>query len=169
MTGMWSLPSPHVLLEISLPESKCSRRMCLPGALLRRVHPNEGNVKVVIAARDAGNQPGRGRILAYAVPTPRAPLHPIDRNGKTASPAREVASQAASRHMLAHHVAFRTHFLSALSYSYYSNGGMEAFLHPNARNVETVDSVRAVGNRSSTRRVLSHFIFSLGYGAQPHG
>jgi len=62
MKGMRKLQSPHAAPEISLPESKCS--------LLRRAHPNEGNEKVAIAARGAGNQPARKQMLAPAEGTP---------------------------------------------------------------------------------------------------
>ncbi len=138
---MRKLQSPHAAPEISLPESKCS--------LLRRAYPNEGNAEAKIFARDAGSQPVRGCILAHAVPTPHAPL---------------AVGQLVRSHIFAHHVARRTHFLSALSYSYHSNGGMGAFLHPNEGNVEPVDSPRAAENRSSIRRVFSYFVFSWGYG-----
>ncbi len=146
MKGMWKGQSPHAAPEISLPESKCS--------LLRRAYPNEGNAEAKIFARDAGSQPVRGCILAHAVPTPHAPL---------------ADGQLVRSHIFAHHVARRTHFLSALSYSYHSNGGMGAFLHPNEGNVEPVDSPRAAENRSSMRRMLSHFVFSWGgWGLCPH-
>jgi len=58
MKGMRKLQSPHAAPEISLPESKCS--------LLRRAHPNEGNEKVAITTRGAGNQPAREQMLAPA-------------------------------------------------------------------------------------------------------
>ena len=105
-------------------------------------------------AREAGSQPVRGRILAHAVPTPHAPL---------------AVGQLVRSHIFAHHVAPRTHFLFALSYSYHSNGGMGAFLHPNDGNAEPVDSVRAAENRSSMRNMLSYFVFSWGvWGLCPH-
>ena len=113
------------------------------------LYPNDGNVEGAIAARGAGSQPVRGRILAHAVPTPHAPL---------------AVGQLVRSHIFAHHVAPRTHFLFALSYSYHSNGGIGAFLHPNDGNAEPVDSVRAAENRSSMRRMLSYFVFSWGYG-----
>ena len=63
MKGMRKLQSPHAAPEISLPESKCS--------LLRRVHPNEGNVERAIAARGAGSQPARKQMLAPAEGIPK--------------------------------------------------------------------------------------------------
>ena len=48
-------------------------------ALLRRAHPNEGNVEAKIFAREAGNQPARKQMLLHAVPAARAvfPHYPI--------------------------------------------------------------------------------------------
>ena len=54
MMGMWRVQSPHAALEVSLSEGAYS--------LLRRAYPNEGNVRVAIAAREVGSQPVRESI-----------------------------------------------------------------------------------------------------------
>lgn len=94
-------------------ESQLSREQMLAQvvptrcALLRRTHPNEGNVKAAIAARDVGSQPAREQMLAHAVPTRCALLqraHPNERNVEAKIFAREAGNQPAREQMLAHNV-----------------------------------------------------------------
>ena len=115
-------------------------------------HPNGGAVELVSPARGADNRFARERMLAHSVPTVRTlfPHHtiiivvgygalphvqewpltfsrPTDRNAELTSPARDVASQSARKHMLAHSLfsgpafypfsAHRTHLLPALPHS----------------------------------------------------
>lgn len=72
------------------------------------LYPNDGNVEGAIAARGAGSQPVRGRILAHAVPLP---------------PRAAGCRPACQKPHIRSSYSLRTHFLFALSYSYHSNGG----------------------------------------------
>ena len=75
MMGVRKLLSPHAKPEVSLPESKCSHRLCRPGAR----SCNEGNAEAKTFAREAGNQLAREQMLPRAVPAARAvfPHYPI--------------------------------------------------------------------------------------------
>ena len=75
MRGTWKLKSLHAKPEVSMPESKCSHRLCRPGAC----SCNEGNAEAKIFAREAGKRLARRHLLLHAVPAARAvfPHYPI--------------------------------------------------------------------------------------------